>query len=499
MKTTPVVVVGAGPTGMTVACLLARYGIDCTVVERRRGVYPLPRAVHLDDEVYRIVQNAGAAKAFGPFGRPAQGMRLVDRHNRVLMEFARNSPVGHSGWRQSTMFDQPDLERALRGAMAQNPGVELREGCVVDAITPEPDGATVRVRGESGDIDTLRARFVLGCDGASSSVARAIGGTWRDLRFTQRWLVVDVRSDHELTMWPGVHQVCAGTEASTFMRIGADRYRWEFRLPAVENDEPDERWALAAVRKWLPVDAEVEVVRTARYQHGARIAQRWRAGPLFVLGDAAHLTPPFIGQGLGAGQRDAMNLAWKLAHVLDGRGDERLLDSYQAERAPHVLRSVIAATAVGRAMAVRSPPARIVVDTVMRGLDAAPGAATIGPRFIYPRLGRRAIPLRRRLRRGGGRLGALFPQFVVQAGTDGALSVGSDEVLGAGHALVRAGPPSKALGERARAVGARSLAVSDFGPAAHQVGEWLHDAHLRAVLVRPDRVVCDGDSTRGTL
>jgi 3-(3-hydroxy-phenyl)propionate hydroxylase len=194
-----------------------------------------------------------------------------------------------------------------------------------------------------------------------------------------------------------------------------------------------------------------------------------------------------------------MNLAWKLADVLDGRDDERLLDSYQTERAPHVLRSVIAATAVGRAMAVQSPPARIVINTVMRALDAAPGAATIGPRFIYPRVGRRAIPLRRRLRRGSGHLGALFPQFAVEAGPDGTLAVGSDEVLGAGHALVHDGPPSSVLGERARALGARSLSVGDFGPAAHRVRTWLDDAHLRAVLVRPDRVVCDGDWTSGRL
>ena len=497
MTTVPVVVVGAGPTGLTAACLLAAHGVDCVVVERRRGVHPLPRAVHLDDEVYRILQSAGAATEFAPSGRAAHGLRLVNPRGRVLMEFARDRAVGHCGWRETTMFDQPDLERALRCALAEHPGTQVMEGSVVEAITPRTDGAVVSVRRDSGARATLHARYVLGCDGASSAVAQAIGGTWRDLRFTQEWLVVDVRTSHEVTMWPGVHQVCAGSGASTFMRIGADRYRWEFRLAADLDREPDALWALGEIRKSLPRSCDIEVVRTARYRHAARVARRWRAGPLFILGDAAHLTPPFIGQGLGAGQRDAMNLTWKLAAVLDGRADDRLLDSYQTERAPHVLRSVVAATAIGRSMSVEPGPGRAAVDAVLRGLGGAPGAATIGPRLIYPRVGRGGLPARERIRRGSGRLGALFPQFVLRSGPDGEMVAGSDDVLGLGPVLVHDGRFTDELADHADVVGARRVAVGEFGPAAPQLTEWLRSGHLNAVLVRPDRVIAAVESASG--
>jgi 3-(3-hydroxy-phenyl)propionate hydroxylase len=414
------------------------------------------------------------------------------------MEFSRESPIGHSGWRQSTMFDQPDLECALRGALTAHQGTQLMEGCVVERVTAEPEGAVVRIERDAGGSDTLRARYVLGCDGASSLLAAEIGGRSRDLRFTQQWLVVDVRSDHELKMWPGVHQVCAGPRASTYMRIGADRYRWEFRLPPDRDGTPDEIWALAEIRRWLPAGAgDIEIVRTARYRHSARVARRWRSGPLFVLGDAAHLTPPFIGQGLGAGQRDAMNLAWKLAAVIDGRADDRLLDTYRAERAPHVMRSVVAATAIGRAMAVRSAPGRAVVGGVLRGLDAAPGGASVGPRLIYPRIGRNAIPMSERVRRGSGRLGELFPQFVLRHGTNGEMAVGSDDILGSGHVLVHRGRVADELADRANAVRARSVSITDFGGVANDVAAWLDAGHLRAVLVRPDRVVCAGESRSG--
>ena len=493
----PVVVVGAGPTGLTAACLLATHGIDCVVVERRQGVHPLPRAVHLDDEVYRILQSAGAATTFGPSGHAAHGLRLVNPRGRVLMEFARERAVGHNGWRETTMFDQPDLERALRRALSGHPGTQVMEGAVVEAITPGTDGAVVSVRRGSGACDALHARYVLGCDGASSVVAEAIGGAWRDLRFNQEWLVVDVRTSREVPMWPGVHQVCAGSHASTFMRIGADRYRWEFRLPADPGSEPDALWAFGEIRKSLPGNRDIEVVRTARYRHAARVARRWRAGPLFILGDAAHLTPPFIGQGLGAGQRDAMNLAWKLTAVLDGRADDRLLNSYQTERAPHVLRSVAAATAIGRAMSVEPGRGRAAVDAVLRGLGRAPGAAGVGPRLIYPRVGRRGLAVQARIGRGSGRLGALFPQFVLRSDPNGEMVAGSDDALGPGPVLVHDGLVTDEMTGHADAVGARRLPVADFGPAAHQLTRWLRSGNLNAVLVRPDRVIAAAESRSG--
>ncbi|MCZ4552550.1 bifunctional 3-(3-hydroxy-phenyl)propionate/3-hydroxycinnamic acid hydroxylase [Gordonia rubripertincta] len=493
-----VVIVGAGPTGLTAAALLARYGIPSTILERHRGVYPLPRAVHLDDEVYRILQAAGAADDFGPHGRPAEGMRLVDARMRVLMRFARSSANGHHGWRESTMFDQPDLERALRGAVSRQQVVTVREGVDVESVVVSDGVATLQVRGERGP-EVLTAQFVLGCDGASSVVASAIGQQAHDLRFRQRWLVVDVRCAADLQMWPGVHQVCTGAQASTFMRIGEDRYRWEFRLPDLDTaagDDVDEAWALRAVRAQLAdadadADTDVEILRTAIYRHAARVARHWQSGPLFVLGDAAHLTPPFIGQGLGAGLRDAMNLAWKLAAVIDGRADERLLRTYESERKPHVVRSVVAATVVGTLMSVRGMPAQTVAHTAMRAVDSVPGAASAGPAFIYPRVGRRRLPLRERARRQNRIVGRTVPQFTSTDEQD--THRRSDEILGCGYVLLVDGHSDVALLRHSRSVGAREMEVGDLGPFAPAMRRWLHTNGARSVLIRPDRVVCAAD------
>ena len=164
---------------------------------------------------------------------------------------------------------------------------------------------------------------MLGCDGANSIVRAAIGATMRDLSFEQRWLVVDVATDADLDQWDGVHQVCDPVRAGTYMRIGPTRYRWEFRLLPGETAD-DFRNLAGTEAADRPVDLaacdhdELELIRVTEYTFRAQIADRWRRGNIFLLGDAAHLTPPFIGQGLGAGLRDAMNLAWKLAGVIAG-------------------------------------------------------------------------------------------------------------------------------------------------------------------------------------
>ena len=176
-------------------------------------------------------------------------------------------------------------------------------------------------RTDSSEHD-VHADYVLGCDGANSVVRAQIGAAMRDLRFEQRWLVVDVATDADLDQWDGVHQVCDPVRAGTYMRIGPTRYRWEFRL--LPGETADDFRSLEALKPLISPwtsrvdDDELELIRVTEYTFRAQIADRWRRGNIFLLGDAAHLTPPFIGQGMGAGVRDAMNLAWKLAGVIAG-------------------------------------------------------------------------------------------------------------------------------------------------------------------------------------
>ena len=321
----PVVIVGAGPVGVTAATLLGQYGVDCLVLDRWDGVYPQPRAVHLDDEIYRVLVRLGIAEQFAAVSRPTRGLQLIDRNHRVFAVFDRAGDYGRHGHPRANMFDQPELEHLLRTNLKDQTTVSLRGNVEVTDVAQDGQG---RVRVDftdrlTGEHESVLATYVLGCDGANSVVRTAIGSTMEDLKFEQRWLVIDVASTVELDQWEGVHQVCDPERAATYMRIGDARYRWEFRLLTGETAADFE--SIEALRPligpWvegIPSD-QLELVRVAEYTFRAQLADRWRDRNVFLLGDAAHLTPPFIGQGLCAGLRDSMNLSWKIAGVLSAR------------------------------------------------------------------------------------------------------------------------------------------------------------------------------------
>ena len=355
IRDVPVVIVGAGPTGVTAATLLAQYGVDCLVLDRWTSVYPQPRAVHLDDEIFRILARLGIGDEFSAISRPARGLRLLDPTMRVLAEFTRDTAHGVHGFPQANMFDQPELESLLRTNLKRHPHAELRGNVEVIDIA-ETSGGRCRVtfvdRTDRSE-HAVDADYVLGCDGANSLVRSRIGATMRDLRFDQRWLVVDVATDADLDQWDGVHQVCDPVRAGTYMRIGPTRYRWEFRL--LPGESADDFRTLSALKPLIAawtsgVDDALELIRVTEYTFRAQIADSWRHGNVFLLGDAAHLTPPFVGQGMGAGLRDAMNLAWKLAGVIAGDLPKSALDTYEQERRPHTRQMIRLALMVGWSM-----------------------------------------------------------------------------------------------------------------------------------------------------
>ncbi|WP_249227722.1 bifunctional 3-(3-hydroxy-phenyl)propionate/3-hydroxycinnamic acid hydroxylase [Kutzneria sp. CA-103260] len=380
------IVVGAGPTGLTAAALLARHGVDCVIVDRRPAPHPQPRAVHLDDEVCRILASIGVADEFTAISRPGQGLRLLDADMRVLAEFRRAAAAGRHGFPEANMFDQPDLERILRRKVSVVDGVEATE------LTQHGDH--VRVNGE-------RFEYALGCDGANSFVRKAIGASMRDLGFAQRWLVVDIDTDKDLGQWDGVHQVCDTKRAATFMRVGESRYRWEFRLQHHESaaDYQDLARIRPLIAPWTKVE-DLRLRRVAEYTFRAQIADKWHENRVFLLGDAAHLTPPFIGQGLGAGLRDAVNLTWKLAHVRDARLPASVLDTYQIERLPHVRTMIRLAKLLGVAMTEGGEFGNLLRRVLMPRLHLVPGLRNRVLSSETPALRRSELVLRPRFRRG---------------------------------------------------------------------------------------------------
>jgi 3-(3-hydroxy-phenyl)propionate hydroxylase len=473
----PVVVVGAGPVGLTAALLLAHQGLEVLVLERHRAPYPLPRAVHLDDEVFRVLQAAGVADDVLAVTRPMAGLRLLDGRHRVLAEFRRHADAGRHGWPQGSFVHQPDLESVLRAAAAAA-GVVVQAGAEVADLSGDADGVTLTVRDRDGGADrSVRAAAVLGCDGANSTVRTAIGATMRDLGPADRWLVLDVRSPSRLPVWPGAHQVCDARRPATFMPVTGDRYRWECRMqPGETVGELMAAERLAAVL--TPVDpAAVEFLRAVEYEFRAQVADRWRAGRVLLAGDAAHLSPPFVGQGLGLGLRDVHQLAWKLADVLAGRAGDGLLDTYQAEREPHARALIRIALLLGRLMTGGGPADDVVRRAVLAAVRRIPAVARLAIDSRTPPLC--AGPLiERRGPRGRRLAGTLVPQPEVLV--DGR-RCRLDDVLGDG-------PAELAADLLVRRADGTEVRIEDPSGALRR---WLGGAS--AVRIRPDRIVRAAD------
>lgn len=479
-----VAVVGGGPTGIAAATLLAQYGVDCLVLDRWPQVYPQPRAVHLDDEVYRILARLGVAAEFGGISRPARGLRLVDRELAVLAEFQRDTALTCNGFPAASMFDQPELEELLRQNLRRYPHAEFRGDVEVLDVTSNGAGhpLRLRVRHRSSDRESLvTADYVLGCDGANSTVRTAIGARMRNLNFDQRWLVIDIATDADLNQWDGVHQVCDGYRAGTYMRVGPTRYRWEFQL--LDHESVDDYATLPALRPLITPwtrdvdDADLRVIRVAEYTFRAQIADRWRRGNVFLLGDAAHLTPPFIGQGMGAGLRDAMNLAWKIAGVHHRDLPPGTLDSYEAERRPHARHMISLALNVGRAMTSGGRVGTAVRSLVLPRLHLIPGLRAKITDSQTPPL--RSSTLVQRTPRTRGIAGHLCPNALLETG------VRADDELGVGFGVITTATLTPSQQEMVAARGGRTVRVA----AGSELARWLDSHHATAVVVRPDRTV----------
>jgi 3-(3-hydroxy-phenyl)propionate hydroxylase len=357
-----VVIIGYGPVGATLANLLGQRGVRTLVLEREEAAYHLPRAVHFDDECMRVFETIGLAEAIEPTLRLSPGMRFVDPAGQVLLEWPRPAVLTAQGWHASYRFHQPDLERILRDGLARFPQVGVRTRVEALAVDEAPDGVTLRCEDlRTGRLEHIRSRYVVGCDGARSFIRRKIGETPDDMGFNERWLVVDVllkRPRPDLGDWSV--QYCNPERPATYVRGTGNRRRWEIALHDDEDNAAMVRaetvWRLLA--PWIsPDDAELE--RAACYRFQSIIARPWRLGRMLLAGDAAHQTPPFLGQGMCAGIRDAANLAWKLERVLSGQDDAALLDTYETERAPHVRDYIALAVRLGGLINTRATQAAL--------------------------------------------------------------------------------------------------------------------------------------------
>lgn len=340
MKTDPtydIAIVGCGPVGALLANLLGRYGLRVIVLERETTAYSLPRAAHLDDEALRILQAVGVLGAALTHHRVVDGLDLVSGRGDILLRArkpgAGKEPYGHP---TSTLIHQPTVERALRDGITRYSNVDVRLGCTVEDIEEDESRVRVRGKGPEGPFQ-IDSGWIVGCDGARSIVRETMGSPMRGGRLEQPWLVVDVILRDEVDLPERLLQIADPQRPTTYVPFPDPRRRWEFMLKPGETQETMTQEENIRALLSAHVDpSAVEIERAAVYTFRDVTARGWRKGRMLIAGDAAHQMPPFLGQGLCSGLRDAHNLAWKLALVAKSATDPILLDSYESERRPHV-------------------------------------------------------------------------------------------------------------------------------------------------------------------
>ena len=467
-----VAIIGLGPVGGTLANILGGYGIKTVILERQPIAYHLPRAVSFDDEIMRVFQSLGLADAMHKISYVGEGVVFVDGSGAVLVTWPRPKVLSPNGWYVNYRFHQPALEKVLGDGMARYDCVTTLVGSEVIGIDQDENGVTLTYLGSGGgEAGALRAAFVVGCDGANSFTRAAIGSGIDDLGFNESWVVVDLllkKERQDLTQ-QSVHY-CEPERSATYVYIGGGRRRWEFRLQPgddpVRITEAENIWRL--LERWIGPD-EAGLERAVVYTFRSLVAKEWRRGRVMIAGDAAHQTPPFMGQGMCSGIRDAYNLGWKLDRIVKGRASLEMLKTYQSERDPHVRAFIELTVQMGQ-----------VINTTASALAAGNVADLMDGRQKISQLRPRLGP---GLRAGGAAwAGHLFPQPRLSSGAM------LDDRIGDRSALILKNGYRKLLPAEVQTEAAENgfMVIEDASP---ELQDWFENNGQIAVMLRPDRYI----------
>jgi 3-(3-hydroxy-phenyl)propionate hydroxylase len=504
----PVLVVGAGPCGLTLANLLGLYGTRALLIERNQSTVSEPRAVSIDDESLRTMQALKLSEEVLRSIVPGYGSDYLTPRGR---RFLSVEPTGRPfGFPRRNAFRQPELESQLRAGISRFASVRTHYGWALSSFQQNDDWVSARLTNDQGEERTIRCDYLIGCDGAGSTVRRELGWRLEGKTFAERWLIVDLANSpaerRNTVVFCDAERPCIALPGPGLTR------RFEFKLHPEERDEDMLRPEV--VERLLSkhgAHADSVLVRKVVYTFHARVASRWAKGRVLLAGDAAHLTPPFAGQGMNSGLRDSFNLAWKLTMVTAGRASPLLLTTYEEERRNHVWQMIRLALRMGKIMSPRTRLHGFVVQGTFMAIGLWPAAKRFfgemkykpKPRFDAGFMHPDGFGRRRTL------VGRMLPQPMVAAG-DGA-PVLLDGFLGTGFALVGIQVAAAAVADAAATPELAELApaclvigsLSDPGAPSVQVAA-LTTPQLdferyrgRILLVRPDRYVAASGTTGG--
>ncbi|QRY77257.1 bifunctional 3-(3-hydroxy-phenyl)propionate/3-hydroxycinnamic acid hydroxylase [Pseudomonas sp. PDNC002] len=491
-----VLVIGNGPVGATLTALLGRYGVDTLVIDKNHDVLSMPRAIALDNEALRILQLAGLDEdAFDTVVIPH-----VKMHCPIVGQFGQANTRGRiDGHHKLVTFYQPDLEQAMRRQAGRFANLRSLGGLELREFVQDAAGVTATLQDESGCTHVVRCRYLVGADGASSRVRGLIGQEFNGQSYSEDWLIVDAGARHGQAI-DHVEFLCDHRRPTPHMPAPGGRERWEFMLrPGESRDQMEDPARIGELlAPWIDPD-KLTIERKAVYRFHARCCDSFQQGRVFLVGDAAHITPPFVGQGLVAGLRDVANLAWKLSWVLRGNASPRILDSYDEERRPHAQAMIDLAKLMGRLVMPGNALAAAAIHGFMKVLRSFPPARRhfeeldIKPKSRFDQ----GLFVRGRRRRSAA-TGALFPQAWVRSA--GRLCL-SDDLLGDRLQLVGLGTDPRRWLDAAQQARWQELG-GDFleighgrgngnGSFAEALDGTLLDAWPQPTLavVRPDRVI----------
>lgn len=463
-----VAVVGLGPVGGILANLVGLEGLSVVAIDREKEAPQLPRGVGIDAEMMRVAQAIGLAERLEPYLKVFRGTQYLDVDGNVVS--TRPSVEGRlspQGWPARYNVHQPDFENVMRAGLDRYPNVVQKLGYDVTAVREDGGrGVVVAVPVDGGSAETLRARYVVGCDGARSVVRKAAGVRLDDFGLNQPWIVADFEINEKAEL-PAINTHYADPETpAIYIHVVRNLRRFEFRAREGEDlvaaVEPENLWK--RMSRWLTPD-QAELLRVAVYTHRSLVAENWRKGPLVVAGDAAHQTPPFLGQGLCAGVRDAASIAWRLGAIVKRGAPDALVDSYQTERSEHARFIIQTATQLGT---VLTSPDKSTLDALNKRIGREGSGRT-------PRLGAGVWV-------SGGPAdagGTLAPQPTL---ADGRLI---DDAIGYRFGVVLTSALAEALddSDRTRAEERGIVFVTASGATA----AWLGELESQAVILRPDR------------